>query len=123
MEGHATAQLEAPDARIGRVLFPGFRERRPQAGHLISAGKIPAGQCLKGCIAKKAHTFEAVIRHAGGGRHICRRHGDAQRLWLLLRLGACNAKSHQGGGERRAPKTVLPSHILSPIRGSAGALP
>ena len=123
MEGDAAAQMEAPNARIIGILFPAFREARLDPGRLVGARQIPQHQGFENRIAKEAHALKTVIRHAGCGGHIRRGHGDAQGFRLLLRFSPSNAHGHQGSGQRRAPKAVLPVHVLSPVHGSARALP
>ena len=122
MEGHAAAQMKAPDARVIGILFPALRQARLDAGGLIGARQIPQHEGFEDRIAKEAHAFKTIIRHAGGGGHIGRGHGNAQGFGLLLRFRAAHAHGHQGSGQRRAPKAVFPVHVLSPVRGSAGAL-
>jgi len=54
--------VDDPSAEIILVLFPAFREARPDLGELVGARQIPQHQSLEDRIAQEAQTLEAVVR-------------------------------------------------------------
>ena len=119
MEGHAATQVEAPFLRVVRVLLPALSEARAQPRHLVAARQVPQHQRFEHRIAEEAHPLEAVVRHAGGGRHVGRGHGDAQGARLLLRQRGAGAEQQRGRDRARREARCLGHEALPSAAGAA----
>ena len=99
VEGDAQAQVEYPGPRVARRLFPTRGQAGPKHRWFASGRQVPQHQPLERGVAQETHALEAVVRRAGGGRHVRGRHRNPQRVIRGARLPLRQraADRHEGG--------------------------
>ena len=105
VELHALPQMEDPGLLVVRRLLPFLGQARPQGGELVGLGEVEQDHALEDREAQEAHALEAVVGHAGRGRDVRRRHGDAQHL--VLRRRRARARAARRPTARRGQTVVL----------------
>ena len=124
----ALAQLEDPALRVGFVDLPFGGETGLDVGRLVGvlARQVPQHQRVVQVVADETVALETLVRVAGGGRQVARRHRDRQRArGLCIRRRNGQRRAEQ---QRPAPHPVACYHLCQhqlpavpsmPVRGSA----